>query len=146
MSWYFGRRREFTKFDAYILIAVCLGIYIYHLFEPKQYMHCIKTVGCNVYSQENSFARKNLQYKFKPKAIESYEVKKTPHRHHKRHGGSRTNIVYSPVIILKDGSKLDLFAFEFGSKYDVDAFMVKIQTKGNFKQFPPSALKKLLIR
>ena len=141
MNYWFGRRhRRWTVFDTAILVIVFIAMFVIYVMSPKQYIHCIKSVGCRVYNQETMLSQKVLSYKFNPQDIVSYDVK--AERHYHRRGG--THYSYYPIIALKDGTTIPLDTFKLRSRGVVDNFIIEMKTKNNYKKCTPSMIYQML--
>ena len=137
MNYWFGtRRRQWTVFDTAIIIIAVVVMFLMYVFSPKQYVHCMKGLGCRVYNQETMLSPKILSYKFNPKDIKFYEVQSE--RHYHKRGRSRT--LYYPIITLKDDTVIRLETFQLGSRSSVDNFINDMQTKNNYKKSTPSMI------
>jgi hypothetical protein len=135
MNYWFGRRRrEWTVFDTAICVIAVVIMFLMYVFSPKQYVHCMRCLGCRVYNQETMLSPKILGYKFNPQDIKSYEVKSERHYHSRGH--SRTS--YYPIIELNDGTKIELDTFKLSSHSSVDKFIEEMKTKNNYKKSTPS--------
>ncbi len=138
MDLWFGRRhrREWTVFDTAVVIIAVIIMFFMYILSPKQYVHCLRGLGCRVYNQENMLSRKVMGYKFNPQDIKSYEIKSERHYHSRGH--SRTS--YYPIIELTDGTKIVLDTFKLSSSSSVDKFIDDMKTVNNYKKSTPSII------
>ncbi len=129
------------RHSPWILLPFAILIIVVFLCQSKQTITCKPIVGCTY--EESSIVNGLMDFKsFNPSDIATYRIET---HHFYGTASHRSFTYYTPTLIMKDNSQIELSEFEFRFYKNAEKFVNQIMQNKKFKKSTPNIITKTII-